>query len=269
MNIKSITLIFFVILTIFLSIGVISAANNQIETVEMSNYVDNNVVSTNVATGKEIYKTSETPVLTEGESSSPVKKIKTKVNAPQVALKYKKNSYFKIEVEDRYDDDIKIDNVKVKIKVFTGSKSKVYYSKTNSYGIAKFNTKNLKIGAHKVVITSADEKYSIGKTSKIFIGKKYIKTLKINSKNVLRNKDVLGVKVVNDEDEKEAKVIFKKSPKHTKLLKAKFYLKNKNTGRIIVKTDRVEFDDGRWEIPTEDFSRRYTLVNVKVWYISY
>ena len=140
MNIKSFTLIFFVVLTIFLSIGVISAADNQIEAVEMSNYVDKNVVSSNVETWK-LYKASKTPVLAEGESSGEI--IKTKVKAPQVALKYKKGSYFKIQVEDRYDDDIKIDNVKVKIKVFTGSKSKVYYSKTNSYGIAKLNTKNL------------------------------------------------------------------------------------------------------------------------------
>ncbi len=157
MNIKSFTLIFFVVLTIFLSVGVISAADNQIEAVEMSN-IDNNVLSSNVETGK-LYKASKTPVLAEGESSGEI--IKTKVKAPQVALKYKKGSYFKIQVEDRYDDDIKIDNVKVKIKVFTGSKSKVYYSKTNSYGIAKLNTKNLKIGAHKVVISSADPKYSI------------------------------------------------------------------------------------------------------------
>lgn len=265
MNIKSFTLIFFVVLTIFLSVGVISAADNQIEAVEMSNYVDKNVVSSNVETEK-LYKASKTPVLAEGESSGEI--IKTKVKAPQVALKYKKGSYFKIQVEDRYDDDIKIDNVKVKIKVFTGSKSKVYYSKTNSYGIAKLNTKNLKIGAHKVVISSADPKYSISKTSKIFIGKTYVATLKANSK-VLRNKDVLRVKVVNDEDEKEAKVIFKKTPKHTKLLKAKFYLKNKYTGRIIVKVDNVEFDDGRWEVPSEDFSYRYTLAKVKVLYVSY
>ncbi len=85
----------------------------------------------------------------------------------------------------------------------------------------------------------------------------------------MRNKDVLRVKVVNDEDEKEAKVIFKKTPKHTKLLKAKFYLKNKYTGRIIVKVDNVEFDDGRWEVPSEDFSYRYTLDKVKVLYVSY
>lgn len=52
MNIKSFTLIFFVVLTIFLSVGVISAADNQIEAVEMSNYVDKNVVSSNVETGK-------------------------------------------------------------------------------------------------------------------------------------------------------------------------------------------------------------------------
>ncbi len=84
----------------------------------------------------------------------------------------------------------------------------------------------------------------------------------------MKNKDVLGVKIYNDEDEKEAKVVYKKTPKYTKVVKAVFYLKNKKTGKIIKKTDSAEFDDGRWDLPDKDFSKKYTLVKVKVWYLS-
>ena len=190
----------------------------------------------------------------EASQTKVVKKISTKVSAPQVVSEYKKSKYFKVKVKDKNGKLVK--NVKIKIKVYTGSKTKTYTVKTNSKGIAKFNTKVLKLGNHKVVISSANSKYQISKKSKIFIGKKHYAIVKPN------------IKIKNDEDEKEAKVVYKKTPKYTKVMKAKFYFKNKKTGKIIVKTDSSEFDDGVWELPDEDFSRKYTLVKVKVWYLS-
>ena len=80
--------------------------------------------------------------------------------------------------------------------------------------------------------------------SKIFIGKQYKTTLKPKANKVLKGKDVVGLKTKNDFDEREVKVIFKKTPKHTKILKAKFYIKNKNTGKILSTVDKCEFDDG-------------------------
>lgn len=200
------------------------------------------------------------------QTKKTVKKISTKVSAPQVVSEYKKSKYFKVKVKDKKGKLVK--NVKIKIKVYTGSKTKTYTVKTNSKGIANFNTKVLKLGNHKVVISSANSKYQISKKSKIFIGKKHYAIVKPKSKKVLKNKDVIGIKIKKDEDEKEAKVVYKKTPKYTKVMKAKFYFKNKKTGKIIVKTDSSEFDDGVWELPDEDFSRKYTLVKVKVWYLS-
>jgi hypothetical protein len=83
----------------------------------------------------------------------------------------------------------------------------------------------------------------------------------------LKKGDVVKLRVINDFDEKEVKVILKKA-KFTKILKAKFYVKDRYTGQVLVKTDRAEFDDYRWELPEEDFSNRYALVKVKVYYIS-
>lgn len=96
-----------------------------------------------------------------------VKKAKTIVKAPVVKAKYKKSKKFKVTVKlDRYNPLAK---VKIKIKVYTGKKSKIYTVKTNRKGVASINTKKLKKGVHKVKISSADNNYRIFKKSKIII----------------------------------------------------------------------------------------------------
>ncbi|WP_298534016.1 Ig-like domain-containing protein [uncultured Methanobrevibacter sp.] len=254
MKLKTFSIAILLFLTLIISIGAIAADDIADVNDAPSN---TSTASTNTST------TTDSPKTT---TSTTVKKVDTKVSADQVANEYKKSRYFKVKVKDKNGHVVK--NIKIKLKIYTGSKYKSYTVNTNSKGIAKFNTKSLKLGNHKVVISSADSKYKISKTSKIFIGKKHYAIVKPKVKKVLKNKDVLGVKIYNDEDEKEAKVVYKKTPKYTKVVKAVFYLKNKKTGKLITKTDSAEFDDGRWELPEEDFSKKYTLVKVKVWYLS-
>lgn len=266
MKIKKFTLILIAFVTLILSMGIICASENISDLETQDNNID--VEASADTSDAEILKENSTQTQQNTPSTtttSPSKqKIKTKVEADQKAVKYKKSTYFKVKVEDRYDDDIPIKNVKLKIKV--GNKE--FKVKTNSYGVAKINTKTLKKGTHKVVITSLDERYSISKTSKIFVGKQYTATLKSKSTKTLKNKDVIRLKFRNDFDEKEVKVVFKKKAKFTKILKAKFVFKDKKTGRTVVKTDNCDWDDGKWEMPDADYPNRYTLVNVKVYYIS-
>lgn len=98
--------------------------------------------------------------------------------------------------------------------------------------------------------------------------KKYSTILKGNTKK-LKNKDVIGIRTMYDDDDKEYKIVFKKKNKYTKITKAKFYFKNKYTGRVFVKVDYAEFDDGRWELPSEDCPYVFSLMKVKVYYRSY
>ena len=58
---------------------------------------------------------------------------------------------------------------KLKIKVYTGKKYKIYKLKTNKKGVAKLNTKKLKRGSHKVVITSGNSNYKVSAKSTIKI----------------------------------------------------------------------------------------------------
>lgn len=94
-------------------------------------------------------------------------KTKTTVKAPGVTAKYKQNKYFKVTVKNYKGNPIK--KLNLKLKVYTNHKYKYYKIKTNSKGIALFNTKKLKVGNHVVYIYNADKKYDITKKSKIVI----------------------------------------------------------------------------------------------------
>ena len=97
-----------------------------------------------------------------------IAKAKTAVKAPKVTAKLKKSKYFKVTVKNKATKKA-VSNVKVKIKVYTGKKYKTYTVKTNKKGIAKINTKKLKVGKHKVVIDSGNGNYKISAKSLITI----------------------------------------------------------------------------------------------------
>ena len=97
-----------------------------------------------------------------------VKKAKTTVKAKKMTAKYKKSKYFKITVKNKASGKI-VPKLKIKVKVFTGKKYKVYVLKTDKKGVAKLNTKKLKRGNHKVEITSKSKNYDVSKKSSIKI----------------------------------------------------------------------------------------------------
>lgn len=101
---------------------------------------------------------------TQKQITIKIKKAKTTVNAPKVTNKYKKSQYFKVSVK-AYKKPVKNTLIKIKID------KKTYKIKTNSKGIAKINTKILKVGKHNVLITSGDSNYQISKKAKIIIKK--------------------------------------------------------------------------------------------------
>lgn len=255
MNIKSIMLLFVVVLSLFLCIGAVSADNST------------DVAASDAQDSAQDTVATDTPKTTQTTTSKTAKKVDADVDADDVVVAYKKKSYFKVKVKDD-DRDSPLKKFSVKLKIYTKSKSKTYTIKTNSKGIAKFNTNKLKLGDHKVVITSADPSAKFKEKAHIFVGKKHTITLKPGTSKKLKNKDVLKVKVRSDEDEKEIKVCFNGKAKKTNIIKAVFYLKNKYTGEIIKKVDFSDFDDGRWEYPDEDYSNRYTAVKVKISYVT-
>ena len=116
----------------------------------------------------EITSYEDSDVMNRFEKSAKLKinKAPTKVKAPKVKNKFKKSKYFKVTVK-AYNKPV--NKIKVKVKVYTGKKSKTYKIKTNKKGVAKLNTKKLAKGKHKVVISSGNGNYKISAKSKITI----------------------------------------------------------------------------------------------------
>ena len=93
-----------------------------------------------------------------------LKKAPTKLVPKKITAKKGAKKYFKVTVKNKKTKKV-IKGVKVKIKVYTGKKAKTYTAKSNSKGIAKISTSKLKVGSHKVIVTSAN-KYCVAKKAK-------------------------------------------------------------------------------------------------------
>jgi len=91
-------------------------------------------------------------------------KTQTKVNAPKLTKVQNESKTFDITVNDKKTKK-PIKNLKLKLKIG----KKVYTVKTNSKGVAKFNTKSLDEGTYKVAIFSGDDRYYVSAKSTIKI----------------------------------------------------------------------------------------------------
>lgn len=95
-------------------------------------------------------------------------KGKAIVKAPKVVAKQGQSKKLKIKITHKVSKK-PIKKIKVKLKVYTGKKVQKYTIKTNKKGVAKFNTRGLSRGTHKVVITSGIYEYTFKKVSQIKI----------------------------------------------------------------------------------------------------
>lgn len=118
----------------------------------------------------EVISSDKTYNIRNATSSVKVSKAKTTIKAPKVTNKFKKSKYFKVTVKNKATNKL-VKSINVKLKIYTGKKYVTKTVKTNSKGVAQFNTKSLKVGSHKVVISSGDSKYSISAKSTIVIKK--------------------------------------------------------------------------------------------------
>lgn len=118
----------------------------------------------------EITSANNNYAVTKTTSTIKIAKAKTIIKAPKVTYKYKKSKYFSVTVKNKATKKV-VKSLKVKVKVYTGKKYKIYTIKTNSKGIAKLNTKTLTKGTHKVVLSSGNSNYAISAKSTIVIKK--------------------------------------------------------------------------------------------------
>ena len=117
-----------------------------------------------------IYISSENPyvILPKTKANIKITTIPTKVSAPSISSKYKSKKYLKIKVKNSKTGKL-VGSLKLKLKVYTGKKYKTVYVTTKSTGIAYYNVKSLTRGTHKVIISSANNHYSVKSTSYVKI----------------------------------------------------------------------------------------------------
>ena len=213
------------------------------------------------------------------KDSNPKSTVKTIIKAPTVTAYYKTNKYFKVSVKK---NGKAIKNLKLNVKVYTGSKYKNYVIKTNKNGVAILSTKKFKIGSHKVKITSKNSKYKVSKTSKIVIKKKSnIKTvtIKIPKPNPYPNKKKLKtgdtLYTINSLGPQYGKGVYAQVINmgqriHTKILKVKFYFENEYTGKIktkiVTKIRNYNRYDGGESTAYTNFIPDYIPYKATVWY---
>lgn len=193
MNLKHLCLTFLVLCALILSVSAISAADNSTDDIVGESddvQLEQNNVETAIAANDSSLSsknTSDTAKDTTNTTSNKTIAKKLKATAPNVYNTYKKKGSFKITIKDSNKKPMK--KVKIKVKVYTGKKSKTYTLQTNSKGIATLSTKNLKRGTHKVIISSASKAYSLSKKAYIHIGVKKSLTLKLGKTKKFKNGD--------------------------------------------------------------------------------
>lgn len=304
MKIKNIILVLSIALMFLLCIGSISASDDN-TTIGVDS--DDKLMQEEIEPVYENESYSETTQSNEtgiddtsnstaNENSSQVSENPTTTTPPKNVSKktinafctnafiQKSNKYFTVKLFTFNEKANKLNyykNVKITVKVKIGSKIKTYNVKTNSKGEAKiFNIKNLKVGLYTLTITSNDEKYTIKEKKGhigIFTKKQKTVTLKMNTRKKIKNGyiDVFSM-TKNSQypkgvyvDEYHAKNPQNK-PSKLFITKAKYFFKNKKTGKIISKTIKTKASSiYGWDYPQHKLIKGYKPLKATVWYAWY
>ena len=254
--------------------------------VENVNLDENNEISANETSGEiqndTLNNNTQTDNNTPAANTTTSQKITKKALDAFCTNKFiqKSNKYFTVKICKYNEKKNKLEsykNVKITVKVKIGSKTKTVNTKTNSKGEAKIlNIRNLKVGTYSVSVTSNDDRYKIKEKGKIAIYSKKTKTLtlKMNKQKKVKGDYIDTEYFKHDSQYKKGVYTFCSNAKkpldgisHTYITKAKFFFKNKKTGKIITKTVKTKNAKGyEWEYPHTKLISGYTPIKATIWY---
>ena len=116
----------------------------------------------------QIFSKDSNVVFSTVSNNAVVNRASTIISAPSVSYKKGTNNYFRVTVRHQSSNNI-VAGLKITLKIYTGSSYSLYNVTTNANGVASFNTKNLAVGNHNVIISSASNNYHVTGTSSIQI----------------------------------------------------------------------------------------------------
>jgi hypothetical protein len=132
-----------------------------------------------------------------------VDKLPCKISVKKLTTTYKSGKTLKVYLKDSKTNKY-LKGIKIKLKVYTGKKYKIYTYATDKNGLIKFSSSKLAVGNHKIIVYSTDGNIKLSKV-----------TTSLNIKKAT------------------AKMTYPKSVKKTS--KIKITIKNKASGKAIAK----------------------------------
>ena len=108
-------------------------------------------------------------VITSKSVTVRINQAPTTVTASNVVHKHGANKYFTATIRHQDTNNL-ISNIKVNVKIYTtGSNYVTYTLTTNANGMIYYNTKNLSVGTHSIILTSGSGLYTLSCTRTITI----------------------------------------------------------------------------------------------------
>jgi hypothetical protein len=145
MSRKYLLILFFLAL---ISLGAVCASDNSTD----------EVISSDCDDGAEALGSADDCVLANGEDEMNYEDYyhDAVLKASNLTTTYNSGKTFKVKAVSASDSSFNIDNMKLKLRVYTKGKFKEYSVKTGSKGIAEFKGSKLSVGLHKVIVIPSD-----------------------------------------------------------------------------------------------------------------
>ena len=224
----------------------------------------NNVITvSNLAVGKYTLQVTTTPdsdhLAVNKTLSITVKKATAVIKAQKLTVALKKGTYWSVKIVDPRNGK-GIPKMNVTLKVYTGKKYKKIKLKTNSKGIASYQTRKLSKGNHKVVVSATHKGYKLNSlTSSIKVIKQT--PLKFNVTRETHNDGAsLSIFVKNKKTKK---------PVNGVKVKLLIYTKSKLTKTVVLKTLTYEGNKGVVGYATNELSVGKHTVKIRPYNIKY
>ena len=226
-------------------------------------YSKNVITVSNLPVGKYTLQVTTTPdddhLAVKKTLSIKVNKATAVIKASKITVALKKGTYWSIKIVDSKSGK-GISNMKITLKVYTGKKYKKMSLKTNSKGVASYQTKSLSKGKHKVKISATHSGYNFNALTS------YIKVIKPTSlkfdvnRKTYRDGATLSIMVKNKKTKKALNGV------KVKLL---IYTGSKLTKTVILKTLTHENKKGVVGYATNELTVGKHKVKIVPYHIKY
>ena len=137
---------------------------------------------------------------TSTDEPAPVEKTQATLKASKLTVAHKKSTKWSIKLTDSKGKGISGKNIL--LKIYTSKKYKTATVKTDANGVAKYNTKKLSAGTHKIIASFVDDNYNCKDISSSVKVVKQTKIKIIAKPSNMKDGSALSIMVLNKKTKK-------------------------------------------------------------------